>query len=178
MGPRKTFLLLVTVVLTLSAGVVLGWVWTPLQKVELAGPGAHPGPRPWFDQLELTADQQAQMDKIWGDTGQQMQKLGAQRRAIEKQRDDAIVSLLTTDQRLAYDKINKDFWTERAALDKQRQSIFADSNAKSRALLSDSQKQTWDALTKQLQMRHHHGPMGLATQYSTTIPSNGEGHHD
>jgi hypothetical protein len=169
------------VILTLGAGVVLGWVWTPLQKVESAAPGGYGGgPRPWFDQLQLNPDQQAQMDKIWNDdTGQQMQKLGAQRRAIEKQRDDAIFNLLNTDQRQAYDKINKDFWAQREALDKQRQAIFADANARSRALLDDSQKQIWDTLTKQLQMRHHHGPMG---QYSTTMssgmPSGGEGHHD
>ena len=62
MGNRKIVLILAMGVLSMSAGIVVGWALTP------HGPGGHGGPRPWFDQLGLSIDQQKQMDKIWGDT--------------------------------------------------------------------------------------------------------------
>src|ERR1700722_17886416 len=63
MGNRKIILIFAMAILSLSAGLVVGWVWTPLQKVQATAPGARPGPRPWFDQLQLASDQQKQMDK-------------------------------------------------------------------------------------------------------------------
>ena len=174
MGRRKTFLLLVTVVLTLGAGVVLGWVWTPLQKAESPAPSARgSGPRPWYDQLDLSSDQHAQIEQIWNDTRQQMQKISQQRWDIEKKREDAILALLTPEQRAKYSEIDQAFHAQRSALDKQRDALFADANARSRALLNPSQQQDWDILTKQIQSRHRHGPgpIGMQTRPST-MPSN------
>ena len=109
-----------------------------------------------------------------------MQKLMERRRDLEKQRDQQILSLLNSSQREAYDKINQEFRTQREEFDKQRESLLADANAQSRALLDPSQKEKWDILAKDMQMRHRRGgPMGLATQRSTTMPSHeGEGHRD
>ncbi len=177
---RKAVLVLVMALLTLSAGMVLGWVWTPLQKIEAMTPGGHGGgPRPGFDQRGLRADQQKQMDKIWGDTRQQMQKLFERRRDLDKQRDQQILALLDPSQRAAYDKINQNFRNEREDVDKQRESLLADANAQSRALLDPSQRDKWDILAKDMQAHHRHGPMGMATQRSSTMPSHEEeGHHD
>lgn len=177
---RKAVLLLVMAVMTLSAGVELGWVWTPLQRIEAGSPrGPGSGPRPWFDQLGLNAEQQKQMDKIWGDTRQQMQKLFERRRDLEKQRDQQVLALLDSGQRTAYDKINQNFRTQREDFDKQRESLIADANVRSRALLDPSQKDKWDIISKDMQMRRRRGPMGMATQRSATMPSHeGEGHHD
>jgi hypothetical protein len=177
MGRRKAFLLLVTFALTFGAGIVLGWVWTPLQKAEASASGPRGGPRPWFEQLDLSADQKTQMDKTWGDTRQQMQKLSQQRWEMEKKREDAILGLLDPAQREKYNEIDKSFRAQREALDKQREALFADANARSRALLSPAQQQNWDILTKQFQTRHRHGPgpgsMGMGTQPSaSTMPSN------
>ncbi len=178
MGRRKTFLLLATVVLTLGAGMVLGWVWTPLQKVESPAHGPHDGARPWFDaQLDLSADQKTQMDKIWGDTRQQMQKLSQRRRETEKKREDAILALLDPTQREKYNEIDQSFRASATALDKQRDALFTDANTQSRALLTPAQQQNWDILSKQFQNRHRHGPgpgsMGMGTQPSaSTMPSN------
>jgi len=184
---RKAVLILVMAVLTLSAGVVLGWVWTPLQRIEAGPAGGHGGgPRPWIvDQLGLSAEQQKQMDKIWGDTRQQMQKLSERRRDLEKQRDQQVQALLDSSQRAAYDKINEAFRTQREDFDKQRESLIADANVRSRALLDPSQKDKWDIISKDMQMRRRRGPMGMATQRSaaealpsaTTMPSHeGEEH--
>jgi Spy/CpxP family protein refolding chaperone len=171
MGNRKIVLILAMGVLSMSAGIVVGWALTP------HGPGGHGGPRPWFDQLGLSTDQQKQMDKIWGDTRAQMQKMFEHRHEMEKDRDQQIEALLNPSQRAAYDKINQEFRDGREDADKQRDSLLADANTRSRALLDDSQKEKWDILSKD--MRRRRGPMGLSTQRATTMPSfEGEGHHD
>jgi hypothetical protein len=176
MARKKIVLLLVMVLLTLSAGVVLGWVWTPLLKVESSQLGGR-GPRPWFDQLDLTPDQQKQMDVIWSDTRQQRQKLFERFHELDKQRDQQIMGLLNDGQRAAYDKIIGDFRSRREELNKQRDALISDANGRSRALLDESQKAKWDILAKQ--MRARHGPMGGATQRSTTMPSQeAQGHHE
>jgi Spy/CpxP family protein refolding chaperone len=177
MTNRKTILLFAMAVLSLSAGLVVGWVWTPLQKAETIAPSVRGGPRPWFDQLGLTADQQKQMDNIWTDTRSQMQKMFEHRHELDKQREQQIMALLNPDQRAAYDKINKEFRAQHEDADKQRDSLLADANARSRALLDESQKEKWDILSKD--MRRRRGPMGLSTQHATTMPSyGGDGHHD
>jgi hypothetical protein len=177
MGNRKTVLIFAMAVLSISAGMVVGWVWTPLQKVEVGASGNHGGPRPWFDQLGLSSDQQKQMDVIWSDTRAQMQKMFDHHHEMEKERDQQITALLNPSQRAAYDKINQEFRQEREDADKERDSLLADANARSRALLDDSQKEKWDILSKD--MRRRRGPMGMSTQRSTTMPSfEGDRHHD
>jgi len=179
MSNRKNILILIMAILSLSAGMVVGWVWTPLAKVEAAAaaPGIRPAPRPWFEQLDLSTDQKAQMDKIWGDTRAQMQKMFQQRHDMDRQREQEIIALLNPEQRAAFDKINQQFNQQREETDNQRDALLADANARSRALLDDSQKEKWDILAKD--MRRRHGPWGLSTQRSTTMPSmQGEEHHD
>jgi hypothetical protein len=179
MGNRKAVLIFAMAVLSRGAGMVVGWVWTPLQKVEAGSTAGHGGgsPRPWFDQLGLSPDQQKQMDIIWSDTRGQIQKMFEHRRELDKQRDQQITALLNPDQRAAYDKITQEFRDQREDMDKERDSLLADANARSRALLDDSQKEKWDILSKD--MRRRRGPMGLSTQRATTTPSfEGEGHHD
>jgi hypothetical protein len=177
MTNRKTILVLIMAILSLSAGMVVGWVWTPLAKVEAAAPGIRPAPRPWFEQLDLSTDQKAQMDKIWSDTRAQMQKMFQQRHDMDHQREQEIIALLNPQQIAAYEKINQQFNQQREDTDKQRDALLADANARSRALLDDSQKEKWDILAKD--MRRRHGPWGLSTQRSTTMPSmQGEEHHD
>jgi Spy/CpxP family protein refolding chaperone len=171
---KKIVLILMMTLLALSAGMVVGWVWTPLQKMDTSR-DFHGGPRPWFDQLDLSPDQQKQMDKIWTDTRQQRQKMFERFHDLDKQRDQQIQNLLTSDQRSAYDKIIANFRAGREDLNKQRETMISDANARSRALLDDSQKAKWDILSKE--MRSRHGSMGSATQWSTTMPSQGEQDH-
>jgi Spy/CpxP family protein refolding chaperone len=170
---KKIALILVLTVLALSAGMVLGWVWTPLQKLESAHV-AH-NPRPWFDQLALSPDQQQQMDKIWTDTRQKRQKMFERFHELDKQRDQQIQSLLSESQRSDYDKIIAGYRAGRDQLNKERETLISDANAKSLALLDDSQKAKWDILSRE--MRSRHGQGGAATQRSTTMPSEEQQDH-
>ena len=163
--------------LSLGAGLVVGWVWTPLQRAPASASAARGGPRPWFDQLELGSDQQKEMDKIWGDVGLQMQKSFDHRKELERQRDQQIAELLSPSELAAYDKINQDFRSLREESEKARDAVLTDANARSRALLDDSQKETWDILSKE--MRRRRGPMRASTEHSTTMPFyQGDEHHD
>jgi hypothetical protein len=171
---KKGILLLCMVVLTLSAGVVVGWVWTPLQKVVVAT-ASHNPPRPWFEQLELSSDQHKQMDQIWADTRQQMQKLGGARRDLDHQREAAVEAILTPSQRETFEKINADFAARRNALEKQRDTLISDASVKSRALLDDSQKKKWDELSKDMWRRR--GPGGMSTRSTTRPDEDGNGSH-
>lgn len=165
----------------MGAGLELGWVWSPFQKISAGAPGSDHGapPRPWFDQLELTADQQTQMDKIWNDTRQQMHEMFEHRHDLDKQRDQDMRALLTPAQSAAYDKIEQDYRAKRAEMDKERDALISDATARSRALLDPAQTQKWDILAKDMQNRRWRGPMGMATQKSTTMPSgDSAGHHD
>jgi Spy/CpxP family protein refolding chaperone len=175
MGLRKTVMLLVLMALSLGAGVELGWAWRPGQFNPTSEPRSA---RPWFDQLGLSSDQQKQIDKIWGDARQQMQKVFQQRRDLEKKRESQIQGLLTPDQKQAYEKLDQDIRASREDLDKQRDSMIADANARTRSLLSPAQQEKWDDLAKDIRRRRF-GPMGSSTQHSTTMPSfENEGHHN
>jgi hypothetical protein len=177
MGLRKTAMLLILMALSLGAGVELGWMWRP-GNFNPGAPGPNPGsPRPWFDQLGLSSDQQKQIDKIWGDIRQQMQRLGQQHRDLDKSRESQVLALLNDEQKAAYEQINKDIRASRDDLDKQREALIADANTRSRAMLSPTQQEKWDILSKEIRRRRG-GPMGSSTQHSTTMPSfENEGHH-
>jgi hypothetical protein len=188
MGLRKTALLLILVVLSVGSGMEIGWAWRPLDKYSAAAPSTQPtntgGPRPWIDQLGLNPDQQKQIEKIWNDTQQQMQKIGQQHRDLERQREKQVLDILDQEQQITYAKIEAQSHAGHADLDKQRESLIAAANARSRALLDPSQQEQWDILSKEI--RHRRGPMGSmgsATQHSTTQPSgqplaDGEEHHN
>jgi Spy/CpxP family protein refolding chaperone len=167
---KKNVLIFVLAILAISAGMVLGWVWTPLQRFE--GARAPHNPRPWFDQLALSSDQQQQMDKIWTDARQKRQKMFERFRDLDKQREEQVQGLLSPDQRTAYEKIVADYRAGREQLSKERETLLNDANAKSRALLDDSQKAKWDILSKE--MRSRRGQGNSATQHSTTMRSQDE----
>jgi hypothetical protein len=163
---QSKLILLLSIALAMSAGVVVGRLWTRLPvAVAPAAPGKQPS---WVaDQLGLSPAQSQQMDAIWADTRQKLGKLGDARHTADKQRDDALMALLSSDQRAQYQQITQDYHAKRAAMDKQREQCIHEADDRSRALLDDSQKQKYDEL-KKARENHGHGP---GTQRSTTAPA-------
>jgi Spy/CpxP family protein refolding chaperone len=152
--------LVMTVALVLCAGLVVGRLsarLVPPAPFGFGPPGNH-SPSWLQDQLNLTSEQKQQMDSIWADTKSQIGKTWDGRHELEKQRDDAIHSLLTSQQQTEYAKIYDDYHAKRQELDRQRDDLIKTAEDKSRALLSDSQKARWDVLTKE--MHDHRGPHG------------------
>ena len=145
-----------TVVLVLSAGVVVGRLSA---KLPAAVPPTRGDPPSWLaDQLNLTADQHQRMDAIWAETKQKMDHAFDGRHTLDKEREQAIRALLTPEQKTAYDKIQSDFRAKRGDAERERDRLIHDAVERSRALLDDGQKKKWDVLTKE--MHEHHGPHG------------------
>jgi hypothetical protein len=177
---RSKFIFALCVLLMMCAGVVVGRLSVLVPKAgSLATQPSGRGPNWLVDQLHLTADQQHQMDAIWSDTRQKMDKAGEQRHAAEKARDQAIRNLLSDTQQSEYDKILDDFRTARAEMEKQRWQLMRDAEDKSRALLDDEQKKKWDAMNKQREGHEGHDGRGMhrpATDRSG--PMQGREHDD
>ena len=165
MASRSNTILIATFVLVMSAGVVVGRLWTRLPAVS-AGHDHSPS---WLaDQMNLSTEQRQQMDAIWSDTKQEIHATFDRQHELDRQRDAAVLALLTPQQKTAYDKIKADHTAGRAELDKQRESLVHEANDRSKALLSDDQKSRWDALSKEMPVPWKHGPHGPATTQHTT----------
>src|ERR1700761_8020731 len=130
---RSKFVLSIAAILVLSAGLVVGRLWTRLMP---SAPGPDHG-RGWFiEQLNLSSDQRQKMDAIWANTKQQVDKMSDRRHALDKERDEAIRTLLTAEQMAAYDSIFDIYHTKRAEYDHDRQKLFDDADEQTRKLLT------------------------------------------
>lgn len=168
---RSKLVLLIAVILVLSAGVVVGRLWTQWPRV--TGPADKP--QSWLvDQLDLTADQQRQMDAIWAEAKPKIAQTWDLRRALDHERDRAVQDLLTPEQWTEYGKIFDEFRVKEAALHQEREQLMHDAEARSRALLSDSQKQKWDAMKN---AHRWYGSRGPASRPSTRPVGAASGTH-
>ena len=164
MASRSKTILIATFVLVMSAGVVVGRLWTRLPAVSVG----HDRSPSWLaDQMNLSTEQRQQMDAIWSDTKQKIHATFDHQHELDHQRDAAVVALLTPQQKAAYDKIQADHTAGRAELDKQRDALVHDANDRSKALLSDEQKTRWDTLSKEMPVPWKHGLHGPATTQHT-----------
>ena len=160
---KSTILLSTAAVMVLSAGYVLGELSSRLTKtpVQAAVPTTAPHDRGWFpDQLGLTSEQHKNMDAIWADVKQQMDKNQDKRKALDLDRDAKIQALLSPEQKAQYDQVFQQYHAERAKLDDDRQKAFRSANDKSRALLTPEQQAKWDSMSKDMHDRNHRGPGG------------------
>jgi hypothetical protein len=171
---RSTFILVLTIVLVLVAGVVVGRLWARLPVIN---PPADTHPNWVTKELGLTPDQQKQMDAIWAETRQKRAATFEQERNLGKQRDQAVLALLTDQQKAAYDKIQNDYHQQRTDLQKERERLVKAADEKSRALLSEEQQKRWDQM-KASRPSHDHGPRGMnSANGPSTRPFRQHGDH-
>jgi Spy/CpxP family protein refolding chaperone len=174
---RSKLVLLIAVILVLSAGVVVGRLWTRWPMVTGAS-GAQPS---WLaDQLDLSAEQRQQMDAIWADVNPKIDQNWERHRSLDHERDRAIQDLLTPEQWTAYGKIFDEFRARQTELHNEREKLVHDAEARSRALLNDSQRQKLDAMRDAMKNSHmRHGPRGPGSRASTRPAGAGQdGHRD
>ena len=69
-----------------------------------------------------------------------------ERRALDRERDQAIAALLSPEQYVFYEEIQKAYKDERTSLDKSRQKLIGDAEQQSKALLDADQLKRWDAM--------------------------------
>jgi Spy/CpxP family protein refolding chaperone len=106
--------------------------------------------------LDLTADQEKRMQKIWRDARTQTDQLAQGFHEFDRMRDESVDAILTPEQKLKYDEIQH-------KRDAQVQSLRADI----KKIMQDAQKETESILTpeqlpkfKEIVKQHdrHHGP--------------------
>jgi Spy/CpxP family protein refolding chaperone len=155
------------VALVFGAGLIVGKITAQAPVVaKESAPTTKPTTRPerspsWLhDQLRLTAEQRTQMDTIWNEVRQASGKSWDKRRELEKERDQALLSLLTPEQKAQHEAILEANRVKRAELDKDRDALVASANEKSKALLNDEQKKKWDELKKDMRGDGRGGPRG------------------
>src|SRR5881392_1964228 len=91
-------------VLALFAGVAVGMLSARL-------PQSHE-PRSWMaDELNLSPEQRDQMRTIWQDVSKNRQSDWEKRQQLDKERRDAVLSLLSEEQKAKYDQINQIYST-------------------------------------------------------------------
>jgi Spy/CpxP family protein refolding chaperone len=140
-----------------AAGLMFGLSNPRSGALPLAsGPTTSPTTRPLrhrggflASELNLSAEQQAQMDKIWSDTVRRgVRGSDEQRRQFRKQRDDAIVALIRPDQQGAYQTIVDNYSKQMESLDTERRAAFDNAVQRTKELLTPEQRSKYESLLK------------------------------
>jgi hypothetical protein len=170
---RTRFILVVTIMLVLGAGVVVGRLWANLPAISRGGDNK---PQDWTKEaLKLTADQQKQMDAIWAEVHQKIDETFEQRKALDHEHDQAISALLSPEQYISYEEIQQEYRDDRSNLDKVRQKLVREGEQKSIALLDGEQRKLWDQMPHKPHWGHGpaSGPGGPGSGFGFEGPPHG-----
>jgi Spy/CpxP family protein refolding chaperone len=143
---KAKFILAATFVMALAAGAAVGVVGTRT----VAQPGAPKDRRPSLvEELQLSPEQAKKMEEIWSGVmrrgrGEQFEKF----RAIQKERDEAILSLFTSEQKTEYDKLMAEYGKRFEELNQERERAFQQAVEQTRQILTEPQRQKYEELMK------------------------------
>lgn len=101
-------------------------------------------------ELGLTAEQQAQMQKIWSEAmgGQGPQRSRDRRMALYRQRTEAIEALLTDDQRARYEEILAEHAREMEKIDQERHRLVQEAVERTKKILTEEQAKKYEEIRK------------------------------
>ena len=121
-------------------------------------PGGH-GPSWLTSELDLSAQQQQEMIKIWGSSDRSgMQEESERRHEFQRQRDESIRALVPAEKRAELDKVQEAYAQQMADLGEQRRRRFDASVEKTKAILTPEQRKKYDQiLARGQEGRHFHG---------------------
>jgi Spy/CpxP family protein refolding chaperone len=145
--------LFVAFVLALSAGAVLGFaaarrVDPPVRAAEKP---AESNRSSWLsDQLQLTPAQSEQIRAIWQQAMSEQGRANSERRrALEKERDGALLGLLTPEQREEHDRLMKEYEARLAELGRERDRLRQDAIERTKQVLGTEQRAKYEELLKE-----------------------------
>lgn len=103
-------------------------------------------------QLNLSADQQEQLKKIWSDVARRGSARDGQqedpRRKLRRERDEAIAALVRPEDRAAYDRIQTTYTQQSDALEQQWQASYQNAVERTKAVLTDEQRAKYESILK------------------------------
>ena len=161
---KAKLILIVAFVVTLAAGVALGFTLRSLthhrarpSAVAPSDPAAPP-PHSHFPDLNLTAEQKTKMDEIWNAVMRNSRKLQEeQRQEFQKQREEAVRAILTAEQQVQYDAVLKDYAHKMEELRKAREKLFQEAVEKTKPILDEAQRKKYEEWLKSLREDRHPG---------------------
>lgn len=149
---RTEILMIVVALLALGAGVAGGLLAARLPQANAATTGealstpGGPDRTPLTDELELSADQRAEMRTIWESVRNDVHTTFERARDIENKREAALVALLTDEQKLRFEKLAQDYATQFDALSAEREKLFESAVERTKKLLNDSQRAKYEKI--------------------------------
>ncbi|HEY1683315.1 MAG TPA: hypothetical protein VGG19_01010 [Tepidisphaeraceae bacterium] len=148
---KTTLTILLGFLLMFAAGAVVGMV----QSKAVFGPPP-PHDRSWLaEQLQLTNAQKQQIQQIWADSmPRNREQAMEQRHALQKQRNDAIRTLLTPAQLAQFEKIEQQYETASSDLQKERGKAVQEAIAKTKLILNDEQRAKYEEILKRHDGEH------------------------
>ena len=152
---KPVTLLIAAFALALAAGVSGGLLLARLPAARAQGQ-LSVAASPLAAELSLSPQQAEQMREIWENVRDTAQECLADARRLQRERDDALVSLLTHEQKAAFAKISQEYADGFAELNRRRDREFKKAVGQTQAVLNAEQ---WERYQRILRSRV--GPAAL-----------------
>lgn len=147
---RTKWIILVACVLSMGAGVGVGMLRSRAQS-----PPAGSKASMLIQELQLTPEQQKEMEKIWKElVSTRGREFAEQMRKLQQERETAIAGLLDEGQTQKYQQINVQFMEKAKELWKRTEQEFSTAAEKTRLLLNETQRQRYDVMVNQFRAEH------------------------
>ena len=148
--------LFVGFVLALAAGVSGGLLLARLPNAPADAPGGDAASSPLAAELGLSTQQAEHMRTIWEGVRGTAQQCFDDARRLQKERDDALVSLLNEEQKAKFAEISKEYADSFAQLNRKRDQEFKKAVAQTKQVLNEEQ---WKKYERILKSRVGPGPL-------------------
>jgi vacuolar-type H+-ATPase subunit E/Vma4 len=136
-------------VVTMSAGLVAGRL--TLNRAHPPGPQTRPeaaGGSPLTAELQLTAEQAAEMRPIWEAARDAARASARQAERVQQEHEDQLTSMLTEEQKRKYEQLSQANHRRIAALDARRKEAFRQAVEATRKVLREEQWRVYEQIIK------------------------------
>src|SRR5437763_1451776 len=171
---KINLLILFCAIVVFAAGALVGMVG----QRAVARPNTDPSPRITVgrsritEELSLTPDQREKIQAIWSVAVVKAGPPPTDRvRALEKEREQAILALLTDDQKARYNQTIADFRQKLDTLHQPARAAFTEAEEQTKPLLDSTQRAKYEEILKRRPHRRNSPvPLGPTTVPSATAP--------
>lgn len=115
---------------------------TPASPTSRPSGARHGG---WMtSELNLTPQQQEQLDKIWSESRSRMHEMDDKRRQLRADRDETFINLLSPENKAKYDDAVAKYKEQSAAIDAEMRKNFEESVAQTKQILTADQRAKYE----------------------------------